>query len=274
MVHFLILLRLWAALFVSPPSSPSDEEELPPPSPPPPQHLVIPPQHQRPVAVVQPLPPMFANQPMRIHHENIIWPGTADHPARRTCHQAGRVGHYRCSPGRPCLRPHPSAQIPHSTTNGFQSMHGQDDISEENSWEDFDWTAGAAAAAAPYQQRQQQEHHEWSQDDWEENVSAAAAAAAADSYKVRNAAAGHNGYAHRGIAFAHRWENEDWAASDEWEQDPDLPLMQPDPEHEGLPISAHSSLPLLESVPRTPSPSSSPQPLQLQYIPEGDAGPT
>jgi hypothetical protein len=151
-------------------------------------------------------------------------------------------------------------------------MHGQDNISEENSWEDFDWTAGAAAAAAPYQHRQQQEHHEWSQDDWEENVSAAAAAA--DSYKVRNAAAGHNGYAHRGIAFAHRWENEDWAASDEWEQDPDLPLMQPDPEHEGLPISAHSSLPLLESVPRTPSPSSSPQPLQLQYIPEGDAGPT
>jgi hypothetical protein len=50
--------------------------------------------------------------------------------------------------------------------------------------------------------------------------------------------------------------------------------MQPDPEHEGLPISADSSLPLLESVPRTPSPYSSPQPLQLQYIPEGDAGPT
>jgi hypothetical protein len=86
-----------------------------------------------------------------------------------------------------------------SVTNGFQSVHGQDDISlpGENSWEDFDWTAGAAAAAAPYQQRQQQEHHEWSQDDWEDNVSAAAAAAAADSYEVRNAAAGHNGYAHR-----------------------------------------------------------------------------
>jgi hypothetical protein len=64
----------------------------------------------------------------------------------------------------------------------------------------------------------------------------------------------------------------DWAA-DEWEA-MDLPMMQPDPEREESPISAHSSLPLLESVPRTPSPSLSPQPLQLQYIPEGDAGPT
>jgi hypothetical protein len=272
MVHLLILLRLWAALFVSPPPSPWDEEESPPPSPPPPQHL-IPHQHQRPVAVVQPLPPMFANQPMRIHHENIIWPGAADHPARRTCQQAGSVGHYRCSPGRPCLRPHPSAQIPavqlpHSATNRFQSVHGQDDIElpGEESWEDFGWTAGATAAAAPYQQRQQQETGEWSQDDWERNVDSAAAAAAADSYEVwgqngyahrgmRNAAAGHNGYANRGIAFNHRWENEDWTADDEWEQDPDLPLMQPDPEREGSPISAHSSLPLLESVPRTPSPS-------------------
>jgi hypothetical protein len=125
--------------------------------------------------------------------------------------------------------------------------------------------------AAPYQQRQQQEHHEWSQDDWEENVSAAAAA---DNLEVRNAAAGHNGYAHRG--YAHRWEGTDWdvAENDEWEQDPDLTLLQPDPEREGSPISAHSSLPLLESLPRTPSPSSSPQPLQLQYIPEGDARPT
>jgi hypothetical protein len=83
---------------------------------------------------------------------------------------------------------------------------------------------------------------------------------------MRNAAAG---YANRGIAFNHRWDNGDWTA-DEWEQDPDLPLMQPDTEREDSPISAHSSMPLLESVPRTPSP----QPLQLQYIPEGDAGPT
>jgi hypothetical protein len=165
MVHLLILLRLVAALFVSPP--PSDDGESPPPSPPPPQN-------QRPVAVFQPLPQLLANKSQACNnHENIIWPGAADHPARRTCQQAGRVGHYRCSPGRPGLRPHPPAQIPHSATNGFQSVHGQEDI--ELSWEDFDWTTGAAAAAAPYQQRQQQEHHEWSQDDWEEDVSAAAA---------------------------------------------------------------------------------------------------
>jgi hypothetical protein len=89
--------------------------------------------------------------------------------------------------------------------------------------------------------------------------------------EARNAAAGHNNN-----GYAHRWENADWnvAENDEWEQDPDLPLLQPDPEREGSPISAHSSLPLLESVPWTPSPSSSPQLLQLQYIPEGDAGPT
>jgi hypothetical protein len=149
-------------------------------------------------------------------------------------------------------------------------VHGQEDIAL--SWEeDFDWTSGAAAAAAPYQQRQQQEHHEWSQDDWEENVGAAAAADNLYNYmEARNAAAGHNNN-----GYAHRWENADLnvAENDEWEQDPDLPLLQPDPERKGSPISAHSSLPLLESVPRTPSPSSSPQPLQLQYIP-GDAGPT
>jgi hypothetical protein len=151
-------------------------------------------------------------------------------------------------------------------TNGYQSGHGQSDISL--SWEeDFDWTAGAAAAAAPYQQRQQQEHHEWSQDDWEENVGAAAAAANLYNYmEARNAAAGHND------GYANCWENSDWnvAENDEWElQDLDLPLLQPVPEHEGLPVSAHSSLPLSESVP--PTPSSYPQPLQLQYIPEGDA---
>jgi hypothetical protein len=87
--------------------------------------------------------------------------------------------------------------------------------------------------------------------------------------EARNAAAGHNN-----DGYAHRWENADWnvAEDDEWEQDPDLPPLQPDPEREGSPLSAHSSLPLLESVP--PTPSSSPQPLQLQYILEGDVGPT
>jgi hypothetical protein len=53
----------------------------------------------------------------------------------------------------------------------------------------------------------------------------------------------------------------------------DLPLLHPDRgDCNESPLSVHSSLPLLESVP--PTPSSSPPPLQLQYIPHGDAGPT
>jgi hypothetical protein len=167
-------------------------------------------------------------------------------------------------------------------------VHGQHDIEEEESWEDFGWTAGATAAAAPYQQRQQQRSGEWSQDDWETNVDAAANANAANYYEERN---GPNGYEHPGMRIAATGHNRhadhgnqhqrinncgmmtfgDWT-QDEWE-DLDLPMLQPDPEREESPISAHSSLPLLESVP-VPSPSSSPQPLQLQYIPEGDAGPT
>jgi hypothetical protein len=44
---------------------------------------------------------------------------------------------------------------------------------------------------------------------------------------------------------------------------------------EGSTVSIHSSIPLLESVPPTPSSSPpSPPPLQLHYIPHGDAGPT
>jgi hypothetical protein len=278
MVLFLILLRLVASPFISPPSPPSDdgESELPPPSP----------QHQRPVAVVQPLPPpsppsppsqlpLFANQhQLYNNHEDIVWPGAADHPDRQTCQLAGSVGHYRCSLRRPCRRPHPSTRVeitpqvtlPHSTTN----RHSQGDVIL--SWEeDFDWTAGAAATAAPYQQRQQQQNHEWSQDDWEENVGASAAADNLYNYmEARNAAAGHKD------GYAHRWDGADWNAAedDEWErQGLDLPLLHPDQgEREGWPVSAHSSLPLLESV--QPTPSSSPPPLQLQYIPEGDAGPT
>jgi hypothetical protein len=261
----LILLRLVASLFVSPPPPPSDEgesespDESPPPSP----------QHQRAVAVAQPPPPppppqLYANQRYN-NHEDIIWPGAADHPDRQTCQLAGSVGHYRCSPRRSCRRPHLSAQVeitpqmtlPHSATNG----HGQGDISL--SWEeDFDWTGGAAAAAAP--------SHELSQDDWEENVGAAA-----DNLynymEARNAAAANGDH-----GDANRWDGADWNAAEdyEWErQGLDLPLLHPDRgDREGSTASIHSSLPLLESVP--PTPSSSPPPLQLQYIPHGDAGPT
>jgi hypothetical protein len=53
-----------------------------------------------------------------------------------------------------------------------------------------------------------------------------------------------------------------------------FPLVHPVDrgDRDGSPISVHSSLPLLESVPPTPSPS--PPPLHLQFIPHGDAGPT
>jgi hypothetical protein len=150
--------------------------------------------------------------------------------------------------------------LPDSATNG----HGQGDISLL--WEeDFDWNGGAAAAA---------ENHEWSQDNWEENQGAAAAADNLYNYMevriaVAAAAKGDHG-------DAYRWDNADWNASEdeEWEnQGQDLPLLHPDRgDRNELPLSIHSSLPLLESVP--PTPSSSPPPLQLQDIPHGDAGPT
>jgi hypothetical protein len=146
-----------------------------------------------------------------------------------------------------------------SATNG----HGHSNIAL--SWEqDFDWNGGAAAAG-----------HEWSQDDWEENVGAAAAAN--NLYKYREernaAAAAHENHDH---GDAYRWNGADWNDKD-WENQ-DLPLVHPVDrgDRDGLPLSIHSSLPLLESVPPTPSPSPppSPPPLQLQFIPHGDAGPT
>jgi hypothetical protein len=157
---------------------------------------------------------------------------------------------------RPCHRPRPTAEIyispqctlPVSATNGHDVTF---------SWEeDFDWGYGAAAAAAPI----------WSQEAWEENEDAVVAADALAGYMERNnaAAAAANAEApHRA-----RWNGADWAEQ-EWE-DQDLPLVYPN--HAGLPQSVHSSMPGLETVPPTPSPSS--PPLQLQYMPDGAAGPT
>jgi hypothetical protein len=109
-------------------------------------------------------------------------------------------------------------------------VHGQHDIDEEESWEDFGWTAGATAADVPYQQRQQQRSGEWSQDDWETNVDAAANANAANYYEERN---GPNGYAHRGMRNAatghyrhadrgnqhQRFNNRGMMTSGDWTQD-------------------------------------------------------
>jgi hypothetical protein len=164
-------------------------------------------------------------------------------------------------------------------------------------WEDFGWTAGAtaAAAAAP------------TQDDleWDVNVDEAAYAGAA-AYRegpngyvhrgMRNAATGHFRYADRGNQHE-RYNNvrgrmmtfRNWT-QEEWEQ---MDLLQ-HPAREESPVSPHSSLLLLESVPvrspspplqfrnpspppsrySTPSPPPSPQPLQLQYLPGGEAGPS
>jgi hypothetical protein len=149
----LLILRSLAFLFVSPPPPPSDDgesestDESLPPSP---EHRVI---------AAPPPPQLYTNQE--------DWPGGLDHPDRQTCQLAGSVGHYQCSPRRPCRRPRPSAidispqiTLPVCATNG----HGHGDIAL--SWEqDFDWNSIATAAG-----------HEWSQDNWVENVGAAAAA--------------------------------------------------------------------------------------------------
>jgi hypothetical protein len=244
----LLILRSLAFLFLSPPPSPSDDgeselpDELPPPSP---EHRVI-----------------AAPSPAQLYANQEDWPGSPDHPDRQTCQLAGSVGHYRCSPCRPCRRARPSAQInispqitlPVSATN----RHGHGNIALL--WEqDFDWNGGAAAAAAG---------HEWSQDDWEENMGAAAADNLYHYMEERNAAADEN----HDHGNAYRWNGADWNDED-WENQ-DLPLVHPVDwgDRDGSPLSIHSSLPLLESVPPTPSPS--PPPLQLPFIPHGDAGPT
>jgi hypothetical protein len=112
--------------------------------------------HWRPFpAVVHPLglpPQLYANQ----------GDDNPDHPDRQTCNLAGSVGHYRCSPGRPCRQPSaaeeiqitPQCTLPVSETNG----HGRDVFSwdEDNGgWLEQDNAAATdAAAAAPlWQQR-------------------------------------------------------------------------------------------------------------------------
>jgi hypothetical protein len=214
------------------------------------------------IAALPPPPPqLYANQE--------DWPGGPDHTDCQTCQLAGSVGHYRCSPRRPCRRPRLTAEIdispqitlPVSATNG----HGHGNIALL--WEeDFDWSDGAAAAG-----------HEWTQDEWEENVGAAAAAHNLYNYmEERNAAAAAADKNHD-HGDAHRWNGADWNEEDWGNQD--LPLVYPvdrgncGPDVSPLSIpSIHSSMPGLETVRPTPSPL--PPPLQLQYMPHREAGPT
>jgi hypothetical protein len=241
----LLLLRTLAFFFVLPPPSPSDDGESESPD----ESLPSSPEHR--VMAAQPPPPqLYANQE--------DWPGGPDHPDRQTCQLAGSVGHYRCSPCRPCCRPRLTAEIyislqitlPVSATNG----HGDIALS----WEvDFDWSDSGAAAATI-----------WTQDEWEENVGVGAAAAANNLYNYmeeRNNAAA----AAANNDDAPRWNGADWTEED-WENQ-DLPLVYPI-NRAGSPQSIHSSMPGLEIVPPTPSPL--PPPLQLQYMPHGEAGPT
>jgi hypothetical protein len=228
-------------LFVLPPPPSSDDgesespDESPPPSPVP-RHVVV---------AQLPPPQLYANQE-----------DGPDHPDCQTCQLAGSVGHYRFSPRRPCSRPRPTAEIdispqcmlPVSATNGYNITF---------SWEeDFNWGDGAAAAAPI-----------WSQEAWEENEDAVADADALAGYMERNNAAA---AAAADAKAPHRacWNGANWAEQ-EWE-DQDLPLVYPN--HAGSLQSVHSSMPGLETVPPTPSPSL--PLLQLQYMPDRAAGPT
>jgi hypothetical protein len=123
-------LSLWLAIcasgvVASPPSPPSEEQPpyspLSPTPPSPPRHFVArnsPPLHRReqqerptvrvlPFRPAPPSPPLPGETPPYRHqaynnHENIVWAGAANHPARRSCYHAGRVGHDSCTRGRPC----------------------------------------------------------------------------------------------------------------------------------------------------------------------------
>jgi hypothetical protein len=157
---------------------------------------------------------------LRRDHEDIVWAGAANHPARQSCYHAGRVSHYSCTLGRPCLRPHgPStAQYPSieppihpSRTNGIQSVHGQHDVSppveREEFWTDG-WTAAPSYPAADAQQPRSAADLEWDASVDEDAYEGAAAYSptsytyrdgyAANLRGMRNAATGHYRHADRG----------------------------------------------------------------------------
>jgi hypothetical protein len=200
-----------AALFVTPPPPPSDdgEEELPPPLPVLPHQVVVTDNinvvhhiHWRPFpAVVHPHPPpprLYANQR----------DDDPDHPDRQTCNLAGSIGHYRCSPRRPCCGPCPTEEIditpqctlPVSATNGHGIGHNIFSWEEDyDGWFERDNAAAAAAAdalGAPL----------WNQADWEENKDAEAAAAALAGYLEWD----NNAHAAADALAAPRWNRADW----------------------------------------------------------------
>jgi hypothetical protein len=231
------LLICTAALFVTPPLPPSDdgEEESPPPSPVLPHQVVVTDDvnvvhriHWGPFPAVlhPPSPQLYANQ-----RDN-----DPDHPDPQTCNLAGSVGHYRCSPRRPCRRPRPTEEIditpqctlPVSATNG----HGHDVFSwdeEYDGWFERNNAAAADAAAnalaAPLGNKA----------DWEEHEDAEAAAATLAGYLERD----HGANAAANPLAAPCLNRADW---DEHEWEEDLPLVQPD-NRAGSPQSVRRSMP-------------------------------
>jgi hypothetical protein len=239
----------------------------------------------------------------RRDHEDIVWAGAANHPARRSCYHAGRVGHYSCTRGRPCLGPHglSSAQMPAigppihpSHTNGIQSVHGQYDVSPPVEREEF-WTDGLTVAQrTDAQQPRSAADLEWDASVDEDAYEGATAYsptsyAYSDGYTARGrtnaAATGHDRHADRGNQGRHfesvreRMKFGDWT-QEEWDR---MERMEHDPPISVINSSSGSSLPLLESVspplqhrnpsPPPSSPPSSPEPLQLRYVTDGEAGP-
>jgi hypothetical protein len=145
-----------------------------------------------------------------------------------------------------------------SATNGHDVAFSWEE--DFDSW--FEWdnaaAANAAAAADAAIAANILAAPIWNQEAWEEHEDAVAAADALEGYMERNnaAAAAANALApHRP-----RWNGADWDEHD-WEEE-DLPLVQKN--HAGSPQSVHSSMPGLETVPPTPSPS--PPPLQLKNL--------
>jgi hypothetical protein len=157
-------LSLWLAIcasgvVASPPSPPSEEQ--PPyspssPTPPsPPGHFVArnsPPlprreQQERPTIRVLPFRPAPPSPPLpwktpRRDLENIVWAGAANHPVRRSCYHAGRVGHNSCTRDRPCLHGISSAQMPaidppiHPAHTNGQHDYFSPPVKREEFWTD------------------------------------------------------------------------------------------------------------------------------------------
>jgi hypothetical protein len=153
---------------------------------------------------------------------------------------------------------------------------------------DSRWTAAPSYPAADAQQPRSAADLELDAEVDEDAYQGAADYTYRDGYAANprgmmGAATGHNRHADRGnqhrcfqnvrerMTFGD-WTQEEWDRMERMEHDPPISVLN---------SSSGSSLPLLESVSpppplqhRNPSPPPSPEPLQIQYVPDGEAGPT